>query len=69
MTESKTLGELFPIEQARVRSLQQEYQKIGPAGAIGHALLEQVLRRAEAAAISGDVVSMLKSYEEMKECQ
>jgi hypothetical protein len=32
-------------------------------------MISQVLARADRAAISGDVAEMLKSYQEMKECQ
>lgn len=66
---AKTLGDAFPIEQARIRELRTQYMAIGPAGAFGYAILEQVLKRADQAAMSGDVVAMLRSYEEMKGCQ
>lgn len=66
MTES--LGEAFPIEQARVRELLGLYKSI-PTGAFGAAMIEAVLRRADAAAASGDLVAMIRSYEEMKGCE
>lgn len=68
-TESKSLGELYPIEQARCRELQQHYKAIGPGGSFGYAMIELTLKRADQAAISGDVVAMLRCYEEMKDCQ
>lgn len=63
-----TLGEEFPKEQARVRELLGEYKAIGQAGAFGAAMIEQTLQRAEKAAISGDIVAILRSYEELKGC-
>lgn len=67
-TESKSLAELFPAEQARVRELLGEYKRIGPAGMFGALMLEQAMQRADQAAVSGDVVAMLRSYEELKGC-
>jgi len=63
-----SVGEEFPKEQARVRELLGEYKSIGPSGAFGAAMIEQVLQRAEKAAISGDIVAILRSYKELKEC-
>lgn len=63
-----TVGDDFPKEQARVRELLGLYKEIGPSGVFGAAMIEQVLRRADAAAISGDVVAILRSYEELKGC-
>lgn len=64
-----SVGEQFPLEQARVRELLTQYKAIGPAGMFGAAMIEQALRRADQAAISGDVVAILRSYQELKECQ
>lgn len=66
MTES--LGTAYPVEQARVRKLLGIYKEIGPAGAFGAHMIEGVLRRADEAAISGDVVAMIRSYQEMQDC-
>jgi len=63
-----SVGEEFPKEQARVRELLNEYKSI-PTGAFGAMMIEQALSRAEKAAISGDIVAILKSYKELKECQ
>ena len=63
-----SLGDEFPKEQSRVRELLGFYKTI-PAGAFGAAMLEQALRRADEAAISGDPVAILRSYEELKGCQ
>ena len=61
-----TVGEDFPRQQARVRELLIEYKKIGVAGAFGAAMIEQALQRADSAAISGDVVAIVASYQELK---
>jgi hypothetical protein len=64
-----TVGDDYPNQQARCRELLEGYKEIGPAGAFGYMMISQVLARADRAAISGDVAEMLKSYQEMKECQ
>lgn len=61
-----SLAEEFPREQARVRQVLQQYRDIGPAGTFGAAMIEQALRSADQAASSGDVIAMLRSYEELK---
>lgn len=63
-----TVGDEFPKQQARVRELLVQYKAIGPNGAFGAAMIEGVLHRADQAAISGDVVAIVKSYEELKGC-
>jgi hypothetical protein len=65
---SSSVGNDFPKEQERVRDLIAQYRAI-PQGAFGAAMLEDVLRRADEAAISGDIVAILRSYEEMKGCK
>ena len=67
MTES--LGEAFPQEQKRVRELLGIYKDIGPSGQFGAMMIEQVLERADKAAIGGDVVAMIQSFEELKGCE
>lgn len=64
MTQS--LGELFPVEQARARQLLVTYREIGPPGAFGALMIEQALARADQAAAAGDVVEMVRSYQELK---
>jgi hypothetical protein len=61
-----TLGDDFPKELARVREVLGYYKEIGPAGAFGAAMIEAALQRADQAAISGDVVAMIRSYQELK---
>ena len=64
---STTVGEDFPKQQARVRALRESYLEIGPSGAFGAAMMEQALKRADEAAMSGDVVAILRSYKELSE--
>lgn len=67
-TKMESLAQEFPKEQQRVRKLLGVYNTI-PTGAFGAMMLRQVLTRAEQAAASGDVIAMLRSYEELKGCQ
>ena len=62
-----SLGEDFPKQQERCRTLLGLYREIGPPGAFGAACIEDVLRRADRAAMSGDVVEMIRVFQEMEE--
>jgi hypothetical protein len=65
-----TLGDEFPLQQKRCRELLGEYKALpNGVGTFGALMIEQVLQRADAAAVSGDVVAMLRSFQEMKDCQ
>lgn len=66
-TSVLTLGEAFPIEQARVRRILGYYREIGPVGNFGAAMIEDVLQRADQAAVAGDVVVMMRIYQEMQD--
>jgi hypothetical protein len=61
-----SLGEEYPKEQARCRELLAEYKALGSVGMFGAAHIEQTLREADEAAISGDLPRMLLAYEAMK---
>ena len=61
-----TLGDELPKQQARCRKLLVIYKEIGPSGAFGAAMIEQSLREADQAVISGDVVAMLRAYARLK---
>ena len=63
----ETLGEALPKELARVREILGHYKEIGPAGAFGAAMIEQSLRRADAAIMSGDLPAMIDAYNDLKE--
>jgi hypothetical protein len=67
MTETTTVGDDFPVQQARVREIQQHAREIGPAGTFLVMMCEQALREAEAAAMSGDPVRVLRAYAALKE--
>jgi hypothetical protein len=62
-----SLGEEFPKEQARCRELLGIYREIGAPGRFGALMIEDMLRRADDAAMSGDVVRMIGIYEEMRD--
>jgi hypothetical protein len=62
-----TLGEAYPIQQARVREILRYYKEIGPPGLFGAAMIEDLLKRADRAVIEQDVVKMISIFEEMKE--
>lgn len=61
-----TLGDDFPRQQARAREYLGYYRDIGPAGAFGALHIEDVLRRADKAAIEGDTIAMIRIYQELK---
>lgn len=65
----KTLGDDFPVEQARVRKILGYYKEIGPAGAFGALMIEAVLRRADRAAVEQDLPAMICAYQEMKDIE
>jgi hypothetical protein len=56
------LAEEYPKEQARLRALLEQYTAIGPAGAFGHAMISQVLARADRAAVRSDLPAMIVSF-------
>ena len=64
-----SVGEEFPKEQARVRKLIEQYKAIGTPGFFGAQMMERALKRADQAAISGDVVEILRSFEELRSFQ
>lgn len=66
MNDITTLGDALPAEMARVRVVLGHYKEIGPVGAIGALFIEQDLRAADKAVMSGDVVAMLCAYETLK---
>jgi len=68
MSEVQSLGTEYPKQQERCRELLQAYKEIGPAGAFGHHMISAVLREADEAAVSGDLVRMIRAFERMKEC-
>ena len=63
---TETLGDALPKEMARVRVALGHYKELGQAGAIGAMFIEQDLKAADLAVMSGDVVQMLMAYETLK---
>ena len=68
-TTSKSLGEAYPEEQARVRKALVIYHEIGPPGRFASIMLEDLLRRADKAVIEQDTVAMIRLYQEMREVE
>ena len=64
MTE--TLADALPKECARVREVLGHYKALGPVGAFGAAFIEQDLRAADQAMISGDVVAMIQAHKTLQ---
>lgn len=62
-----SLAEAYPKEQARIRAAVAAGREIGPAGAFYVAVGENLLTRAERAAMSGDVTQMLRLFHEMQQ--
>lgn len=66
----ESVGTDFPNQQARVRELIGFYRELpNNTGAFGIMMMEDTLRRADEALASGDVVAILRSYQEMAECE
>lgn len=64
-TRSESLAEALPMEQQRVRDLLPLYDAI-PTGVFAATLMRDALNRSEVAVMSGDVVAMLRCYEELR---
>jgi hypothetical protein len=64
-----TVGDDFPRQQERLRTCLEQGLAVGTAGRFYVAVCKEILKRADEAAISGDVVLVLRSYNEMKEFQ
>jgi hypothetical protein len=62
----ETLADALPKEMARVREVLGHYREIGPAGAIGAAFIEQDLRAADRAVMSGDVLAMIQALNTLR---
>ena len=64
----ESLGEALPKEQARVRELILQYRDpiLGGSGIFAATMMEQSLKAADHAVMSGDLVTMLRAYEDLK---
>ncbi len=56
----------MPKEQARVRKVLGLYKELGKEGVLGASLIEQSLKFADQAVMSGDCIEMIKAYEDLK---
>ncbi len=64
---SESLGEGLPRHITRVRDeVLPAYLDIGPSGAFALAMMRHSLDAASRAMIEGDVVAMLRAYEDLK---
>jgi hypothetical protein len=66
-TESKNLIEGLLEEMNRVREIIKIYEEVGDAGKFAIAFMNLSIKKAEAAMATGDVVEMLRIYQELKE--
>lgn len=65
----ETLADALPKEMARVREVLGHYHAIGPAGMFGAAFIEQDLKAADQAVMSGDPVAMIAAYQKLREIE
>ena len=64
---SDSLGTSILEEQNRARKVLTEYENIGPAGIFGAAVIKASIKQSEEAVASGDVVSMVVAYRDLKD--
>lgn len=63
-----SVGEELPKEMARVRdALIPRYAEIGPAGGFAIMMMRQSLDRAAKALAEGDVVEIIRAYQDLKD--
>lgn len=62
-----TIGDDFPNQQERIQQCKQNGLGIGPSGTFYVMMCDDLLRRADKAAISGDIIEIIRVYNEMKE--
>jgi hypothetical protein len=61
-----TIAEDLPKEQQRCREILENAQALGLAGGFLATQLKQSLSHAERAAAEGDVVAMIRAYEDLQ---
>jgi len=66
MSEVTSLGEALPLEIERCQEMLAQYVAIGPSGLFGAMMIRPALSKAIKALAEGDVVQMIRSYEELK---
>jgi hypothetical protein len=62
----QTLGDALPREIERVQSILPYYDEIGPAGLFAATMMRQSIKAAHTAMIEGDLVAMIRCYEDLK---
>lgn len=65
----KSLAEALLEEMARVREILGYYKEIGQPGAFGAFMIELSLKNADNAVMNGDVYSMARAYNDLKDIQ
>ena len=55
-------------ELNRCRELLQDYKEIGAPGIFGATMIQLEIDKAESMMATGDTVGMLRSYEQLKQC-
>jgi hypothetical protein len=61
-----SLGDVLPAEISRVQDLLPLYASAGPAAGFAIAMMRRSLTTATQALASGDVVAMIRAYEDLK---
>jgi len=67
--ELQNLAEALCEELIRVREILTQYKEIGSAGIFGATMIELSLQKADKAIMSGDLVSIIRSYNDLREIQ
>ena len=63
----ETLGTALPAKMKEIREVHiPAYRSIGPNGQFAIAMMNAALTQAEQAMAQGDVVEMIRAYEELK---
>lgn len=62
-----SLGDAFIEQQSRLRTLLGHGRELGAAGVFYCSVIEDILKRADRAAMEQDIVAMFGIYQEMKE--
>jgi molybdopterin converting factor small subunit len=63
-----TLGDALPREMTRIRDeVMPAYIEIGPSGIFALTMMRQSLDAAQKALAEGDVIAIMRAYEDLKE--
>ena len=63
------LIEGLQAELTRCRELLEAYKELGTVGLFGKLVIQESVHKGEAAMVSGDVIKMLRAYEDLKQRQ